>query len=83
MSKFSSEPSPNVWWIVLLLIPFGGALWLSFFDRVDPGAWGIPSFVWYQLLWIAGSALVVGLVCFTATSQPRPLGQKRRVQDRG
>ena len=78
MSKFSSDSYPNVSWMVLLLVPFGGALWFPFLDRADPAAWGIPSFIWYQFLWIAGSVLVTGLL-----GEPRPLGQMRRMQDRG
>jgi hypothetical protein len=69
--------------MVLLLSPFAGALWFPFFNRADPGAWGIPFFVWHQFLWISGSAFVTGLVCFKMAALPRPLGQKRRVQDRG
>jgi Protein of unknown function (DUF3311) len=75
MSKFSSGPRPNMWWMVLLLVSFAGALSFSFFNRANPGAWGIPFFVWYQFLWIAGSALVTGLVCFKTTARPRPLAQ--------
>jgi hypothetical protein len=82
MLKFLSGRRPNMWWIVLLLVPFAGTLWFPFFNRADPGAWGIPFFVWYQFLWIAGSALLTGLVCFKTIAQPQPLAQKHRVQDR-
>jgi hypothetical protein len=82
VSKFSSGPRPNRWWMVLLLVPFAGALWFPFFNRADPGAWAIPFFVWYQFLWIAGSAFVTGLVCFKTTARPRLLAQKHRMQDR-
>jgi hypothetical protein len=60
--------------MVDLLITFGSALSFPLFDRADPGAWGTPSFIWYQFLWIPGSALVISLVCFKTTSQLRPLG---------
>lgn len=75
MLKIPTDPRPSMWWMVLLLVPFAGALWFQ--------VWGIPFFGWYQVLWIAGSALVTGLVCFKATARPRPLRQRHGVQDRG
>lgn len=50
------------WWLLLLLAPFVGVLWVPFFNRVEPELWGIPFFFWYQFLWVIISALVTALV---------------------
>lgn len=70
MSKFSSGPRPNRWWMICCLHLSGRALWFSFFNRADPGAWAIPFFVWYQFPWIAGSTFVMGLAYFKTTARP-------------
>lgn len=82
MSKFSSGPRPNKCWMVLLLVFFAGAFSFPFFNRADPGAWGLPFFVWYQFLWIAISALVTSLIIFKPAPRPQLSRQTHQAQHR-
>jgi hypothetical protein len=50
MSKQTNGRQPNQWWLVLLLAPFVGVLWVPFFNRVQPELCGVPFFFWYQFL---------------------------------
>jgi hypothetical protein len=77
MSNRPHERNPNMWWMVLLLALFCGVLWVLFFGRVDPAAWGIPFFFWYQFPWVVISALVTALVYFKATPQFQPIRRKQ------
>lgn len=47
---------------VLLIVPFVAALWVPWFNHVQPALWGFPMFYWYQLLWIILSVVVIGFV---------------------
>jgi hypothetical protein len=47
---------------LLLIIPFIGTLWVSSYASVEPTAWGIPFFYWYQFLWIGIGTVVTILV---------------------
>jgi hypothetical protein len=47
---------------VLLLLPFGGLLWPSFYDSELPALFGFPFFYWYQLLWVPLTALLIWIV---------------------
>jgi uncharacterized membrane protein YhaH (DUF805 family) len=71
------DRKPTQWWLVLLLAPFIGVLWVPFFNRVYPQIWGVPFFFWYQFLWVVISALVTALVYFKATPQPKAVRLKR------
>jgi hypothetical protein len=53
---------PVAWARALLLIPFIAALWVPFYNSVEPAWAGIPFFYWYQLLWIILSAAIIGFV---------------------
>jgi len=53
---------PVVWARLLLLLPFVGTLWVSSYDRVEPMLAGVPFFYWYQLLWVALSAMIIAIV---------------------
>ena len=33
----------------LLLLPYVGLLWMTFFNFLDPTLFGFPFFYWYQL----------------------------------
>ena len=47
-------------WYLLLLARYGAIIWVSSYNKAEPGWAGIPFFYWYQLLWILiGSALTV------------------------
>lgn len=82
MSNFSNGRKPNLWWLILLLTPFVGVLWVPFFNRVNLEVWGIPFFFWYQFLWVVISAGVTALVYFKATPQLQPNRRKRPGQHR-
>jgi hypothetical protein len=58
-------------WYALLLVPFVGMLWVPFYDSLEPRAFGIPYFYWYQFLWILVGAAITGIVYF-ATREPQP-----------
>ena len=42
----------------LLLVPFA-ALWVPFYNRLDPVLAGIPFFYWIQMAWIVVTVLAV------------------------
>ncbi|HET7569631.1 MAG TPA: DUF3311 domain-containing protein [Gammaproteobacteria bacterium] len=48
------------WWLAVALI-FAGALWVPFYNRIDPRLAGIPFFYWFQFVWIIVTAAVTGL----------------------
>jgi hypothetical protein len=50
------------WWYLLFIAEFIGVLWPPFFNRAEPSVIGIPFFYWYQLLWVAVSAVVTAFV---------------------
>jgi hypothetical protein len=52
------------WVRALLLLPFVASLWVSSYDIAEPSLAGIPFFYWYQLLWVALSAVLTGVVYF-------------------
>lgn len=78
MPAFTNKRRARTWWMVLLLLPFAGALCAPFFDRSDPAIWGAPPFVWYLLLWIIVSALVTRVVYSKITASLEPSWQRRR-----
>jgi uncharacterized membrane protein len=49
-------------WYWLLIVPFIVMLWAPSFNSIEPSLGGIPFFYWYQFLWIALTAVVVGIV---------------------
>jgi hypothetical protein len=46
----------------LLLAPVVCALWTASYNSTEPSLIGIPFFYWYQLLWVALSAILTGAV---------------------
>src|SRR5262249_41123171 len=47
----------------LLLLPLLVApLWVASYNASEPALAGIPFFYWYQLLWIALSVVLIGVV---------------------
>jgi len=56
-------------WLLLLVVPFVGTLWVPFYDSLDPHVGGVPYFYWYQFLWIGIGAVITAVVYF-ATRQP-------------
>jgi len=53
----------------LLLLPFAALILVPIYNRVTPAVFGMPFFYWYQLLWIALSALAVGTVYLVEQSR--------------
>ncbi len=51
----------KVLWILFLLAPFVGALWVPFYNRVDPTLFGIPFFYWFQFVWIIVTAIITAV----------------------
>jgi hypothetical protein len=45
---------------LVLLLPFIALLWVPFYNSIEPSAWGIPFFYWYQFVWVfLTSALII------------------------
>ena len=53
-------------WYWLLLPTYVAVLWVPFYNRVDPTILGFPFFYAYQMIWVAISAVLTGIV-FVAT----------------
>lgn len=51
----------RVLWVVVFLALFLVALWVPFYNRVNPRLFGIPFFYWFQFVWIIVAALVTGV----------------------
>jgi len=49
-------------WNLLLALPFVALLWVPFYNSVEPAAWGIPFFYWYQFVWVLLTAALTVLV---------------------
>ncbi|MGN6517428.1 MAG: DUF3311 domain-containing protein [Rhizomicrobium sp.] len=47
---------------LLLIVPFIAMLWVPFYNRALPDLAGVPFFYWYQILWVALTALVLWVV---------------------
>ncbi len=47
---------------ILLVLPFIGLLWLTFYNHELPALFGFPFFYWYQLLWVPATALLIWIV---------------------
>jgi hypothetical protein len=57
---------------LLLLLPFLAALWVPFYNRVDPEIAGIPFFYWYQMLWIVlGAAVLIPIYLWETRGSDR------------
>ena len=57
-SAKSGSAKTRLFWYLLLLVPFVGALWVPFYNRVDPMLFGIPFFYWFQFGWIIVTAII-------------------------
>ena len=49
---------------VCVIAPFIAVLWVPIFDKDKPEVAGFPFFFWWQLLWVAVTALLMGLAYF-------------------
>jgi hypothetical protein len=52
------------WWYLLFLIQFVAVLWPPFYNKAAPSFAGLPFFYWYQLLWVAISAVLTAVIYF-------------------
>ena len=59
------------WWYVLFVVEAVAVLWPPFYNKVQPEWYGIPFFYWYQLLWVAISAMLTAIVYFATDSNRR------------
>jgi hypothetical protein len=50
------------WWYLLLLLQFVPALWVPFYNSVEPTFAGMPFFYWFQLAFVFVSAAVTAVV---------------------
>jgi hypothetical protein len=50
------------WWYLLLLLQFIPALWVPFYNSVEPSLIGMPFFYWFQLALVFASAAVTAVV---------------------
>jgi len=52
------------WWYLLFLVEFVAALWVPFYNTIEPSFIGIPFFYWYQLATVLGGAVLTAIVYF-------------------
>ena len=55
-------------WYLLLLIQFIPALWVPFYNSIEPKLGGIPFFYWFQMALVLVSAAVTAVVYFMTDS---------------
>ena len=61
----SEQPPParrGRWARILLLVPFIGLLFPSWYAHAEPRLSGIPFYLWYQFLWVILGVVITGLV---------------------
>jgi len=44
------------------VLEFAVALWPPWYNHIEPRAFGVPFFFWFQLLWVLVSAVLTGVV---------------------
>jgi hypothetical protein len=69
----NGEPRPrprNRAVLLLLLVPLVAVLVPEIYNYSSPSIGGMPFFYWWQLLWIAGVAVCIGIV-YLATRSSR------------
>ncbi len=67
----NGEPRPrsrNRVVLLLLLVPLVAVLVPEIYNRSSPSIGGMPFYYWWQLLWIAGVAVCIGVVYFATRS---------------
>ena len=58
----NSVKKPRRFWYWFLVLPFIFTLYPPLYARVEPSLGGFPFFYWYQLAWIALTALLTWAV---------------------
>jgi len=51
-------------WYLLFLIEFVMVLWPPFYNKIEPVAFGMPFFYWYQLACVLVGAVITAFVYF-------------------
>ncbi|NUR60776.1 MAG: DUF3311 domain-containing protein [Catenulispora sp.] len=49
---------------ICVIVPFVAVLWVPIYDKDKPEVAGFPFFFWWQLLWVAITAGLMGLAYF-------------------
>ncbi len=49
-------------WYYILLLPPLLLLWVPSYNRIEPALFGVPFFYWYQMAWVALTALLTFIV---------------------
>ena len=62
MNATPRKSGARSWWYLLFTFQFVALLWPPFFNKVEPSWMGVPFFYWYQLLWVAISAVVTAAI---------------------
>jgi hypothetical protein len=57
---------PWLWYVLLVVPPCVGTLWVPFYNRAEPALAGIPFFYWYLFLWV-GLTAALSAVVYVAT----------------
>jgi hypothetical protein len=68
MNNASKKGRGWSWWYLLFVLQFVVVLWPPFYNRAEPTLFAIPFFYWFQLAWVAVSAVFTAVVYF-ATSE--------------
>lgn len=55
---------------LLLLLPFIGLIFVTFYNSRAPELFGFPFFYWYQLAWVPGCGLCL-LAAYALTDRHR------------
>ena len=63
---------------ICVVVPFVAVLWVPIFDKDKPELAGFPFFFWWQLLWVAVTAGLMGLAYFVVRREE--LARKAMVQ---
>lgn len=63
----SGSAAARALWVALFLVLFLVALWVPFYNRVNPTLFGAPFFYWFQFIWIIVGAVVTGFAYLCKT----------------
>jgi hypothetical protein len=60
----NSQPRKRTaWWVVVLLVaPYIGLCFPSFYARATPALFGFPFFYWYQFAWVILTSVLLYIV---------------------
>lgn len=78
VQKNSPPKNPRKIWYWLLVLPYLAILWLPSYNRIEPIAFGVPFFYWYQLLWVVLSTLIIAVVLHLSHGRKRQASPMRK-----